>query len=129
MLTEFHALSVGDPLHRAVDLLMAGSQQDFPVVDGANPVGVLTRSELVAALGRRGRTCRSARSCAATEHAAEDEPLDDALQRMREAGRLRCRCCAAARWSGCSRSRTSATCCWCAKRCAATPGMSRPDPA
>jgi len=89
MLTDFHALNVRDPLQRAVDYLMAGSQQDFPVVDGANPVGVLTRSELVSALGRRGSDVPVGEVMRRdSEYAAEDEPLDMALQRMRETGRL-----------------------------------------
>ena len=89
MVTDFHALNVRDPLQRAVDYLMAGSQQDFPVVDGANPVGVLTRSELVSALGRRGSDVPVGDVVRRdSEYAAEDEPLDMALQRMRETGRL-----------------------------------------
>jgi predicted transcriptional regulator len=54
MLTEFFRLQASDPLQRAVDYLMAGSQQDFPVLEGEAPVGVLTRGELIRGLQRGG---------------------------------------------------------------------------
>jgi len=54
MLTDFAALSPRDALARAVELVLAGSQQDFPVVDYGRPVGVLTRNDLLVALQRRG---------------------------------------------------------------------------
>src|SRR5262249_37661813 len=54
MVTEFHALDVRDPLRRAVDYLMNGSQQDFPVLEDGTPVGMLSRADLVSALQRRG---------------------------------------------------------------------------
>jgi CBS-domain-containing membrane protein len=55
MITDFRALRSDDPLARAVEYLLAGFQQDFPVVDEAGRlVGVLTRNDLAAALGRYG---------------------------------------------------------------------------
>jgi CBS-domain-containing membrane protein len=56
MLTDFRALAPGDPLARAVELIMSGSQQDFPVVEGDRVVGVLTRADLLAALSQRPPT-------------------------------------------------------------------------
>lgn len=57
MLTEFHSLAASDPLAHAVELLLAGDQQDFPV-QGSEPgqgvVGILTRRHLFEALTRRG---------------------------------------------------------------------------
>jgi len=53
MITDFRALTPADPLSRAVDLLLAGSQQDFPVLDGGTIVGVLTRADLLAGIARR----------------------------------------------------------------------------
>ncbi|MCJ7708805.1 MAG: CBS domain-containing protein [Anaerolineales bacterium] len=35
-----------------VELILAGSQQDFPVVDGGQVVGVLTRADILAALAQ-----------------------------------------------------------------------------
>ncbi len=55
MLTNYWSLAPRDTLSRAVDLVMAGSQQDFPVVNGGTAVGVLTRHGLLSALSNQGR--------------------------------------------------------------------------
>jgi Zn-dependent protease/CBS domain-containing protein len=55
MLTDFRSLSQHDSLHQAVDLILTGSQSDFPVVDGNAVVGVLTRHDILAALSRKGQ--------------------------------------------------------------------------
>jgi Zn-dependent protease len=54
MITDFRTLEPRDALTRAIAHIMAGSQEDFPVLDGGQVVGVLTRSDLLAALSRRG---------------------------------------------------------------------------
>jgi Zn-dependent protease len=56
MMRRFRTLSAEDGLDRAIEELLAGSQQDFPVVDGGRVVGILRRNQLVKALaeGRRG---------------------------------------------------------------------------
>jgi len=54
MLTDFKTLAPGDTLRDATRLLLAGSQQDFPVVDRDALVGMLTHRELFAALRERG---------------------------------------------------------------------------
>jgi len=54
MITDFRALHPDDPLERAVDNVLAGFQQDFSVVADGRLVGVLTRNDLAAALGRYG---------------------------------------------------------------------------
>ncbi len=56
MLTHFRTLTPTSTLGNAVDLLLTGSQQDFPVVANGRVVGMLTRSDLVKALGQSGRT-------------------------------------------------------------------------
>ncbi|MCX6589475.1 MAG: site-2 protease family protein [Acidobacteria bacterium] len=53
MLTDFQVLNSGNGLDRAVDLILAGSQMDFPVLDGDTVVGVLTRDDLLQALARK----------------------------------------------------------------------------
>lgn len=55
MLTDFRALSPDDSLARAVELVLAGSQQDFPVLEDGRVVGVLTRADLLIALARQGQ--------------------------------------------------------------------------
>jgi Zn-dependent protease len=58
MITDFVTLSVGDSLGHAIDLILAGSQQDFPVLDQGRLAGVLTRADLLTALARQGRDAR-----------------------------------------------------------------------
>jgi Zn-dependent protease/predicted transcriptional regulator len=54
MATDFETLSPQDDLQRAVELILAGHQQDFPVVEHGAIVGVLTRADLLSALSRSG---------------------------------------------------------------------------
>lgn len=54
MITDFRTLSPHDPLSRAVELILRGTQQDFPVLEQGQVVGILTRADLLAALARRG---------------------------------------------------------------------------
>ena len=54
MQTEFRTLTARDSLREAVRLLLAGSQQDFPVVDNGRLVGMLSRNHLLQALGQQG---------------------------------------------------------------------------
>ena len=56
MLTHFRTLTPTSTLGDAVDLLLTGSQQDFPVVANGRIEGMLTRSDLVKALPQSGRT-------------------------------------------------------------------------
>ncbi|RPJ86750.1 MAG: site-2 protease family protein [Acidobacteria bacterium] len=53
MQTEFRVLETSDSLNRAVDMILAGAQQDFPVTEGGRLAGVLTRSELLKALAQK----------------------------------------------------------------------------
>jgi Zn-dependent protease len=56
MLTNFEILSPGDTLGRAVELILAGTQQDFPVTDEAGRVlGILTRDDLISGLSHHGK--------------------------------------------------------------------------
>jgi Zn-dependent protease/CBS domain-containing protein len=89
MLTEFHTLHPLDTLGHAADLLLAGTQHDFPIVgDGEHGYrGLLTRSDLLAGLSRSGR------DGLAVDHARTeiprveaDCPLSTAVTRLREAG-------------------------------------------
>lgn len=55
MLTDFRTLSPHDSLARAIELILTGSQQDFPVVDNGRVAGVLTRGDLLSAVAQRGQ--------------------------------------------------------------------------
>ena len=54
MIKDFQSLRPDDPLSEAIAHVLAGFQQDFPVVDDGRLVGMLTRNELASALGRHG---------------------------------------------------------------------------
>lgn len=54
MLTDFRTVTPDTTLAHAVDLILAGSQQDFPVVSNGRVVGVLTRGQILAGLTQRG---------------------------------------------------------------------------
>jgi Zn-dependent protease/predicted transcriptional regulator len=54
MITDFRTLSPDDRLARAVDHVLAGFQQDFPVVENDNLVGILTRNGMAAAMAQHG---------------------------------------------------------------------------
>lgn len=55
MVSDFQTLAPSDPLSRAVNLILAGSQTDFPVVENGHVSGVLTRADLLVALAGQGR--------------------------------------------------------------------------
>jgi CBS domain-containing protein len=79
MLTDFHTLRPDDTLATAIEHILAGSQQDFPVVFGDHVLGVLTREDLMRTLAQRGadvpvreamhRDCQIADSHDMLEHA------------------------------------------------------------
>ncbi len=54
MLTDFRTLTPHDTLAHAVEMILAGSQQDFPVISDDRVVGILTRADLLAGLTRQG---------------------------------------------------------------------------
>ena len=86
MLTQFSTLGPASTLAHAVELLLGGAEQEFPVlgVDG-QVVGVLTRKRLVQALTERDHSSRVYEvmepACAPVEASGM---LDEALQRMQE---------------------------------------------
>lgn len=55
MLTDYRTLASTDRVRRAVELILAGSQHDFPVVDDGRVVGILTRGDLFSALSAQGQ--------------------------------------------------------------------------
>jgi Zn-dependent protease/predicted transcriptional regulator len=87
MITQFSTLAPASTLADAVELLLSGSEQEFPVlgVDG-QVAGVLTRKRLVQALTERERSTRVYEvmqpACRPVE---STEMLDEALERMQEA--------------------------------------------
>jgi Zn-dependent protease/CBS domain-containing protein len=88
MIRDVRTLAPDDPLSRAVDEVLSGFQQDFPVIEGGVVVGVLTRGDLMKALAAHGPTSRVGdamdRAFAVTD---PREELEDAFARLRS-----CRC-------------------------------------
>lgn len=83
MLTNFETLRPDDPLAQAVDSILAGSQQDFPVVEDGRVVGILTRKDLLMGLAQRGREA-PVRGVMQTDFRTVEasEMLETALRRM-----------------------------------------------
>jgi len=74
-----------DPLSRAVELTLAGFQQDFPVLEGARLAGVLTYGDVLRGLAERdpNRSVQQAMQ-GEPQTARLLEPLDGALTRMHQ---------------------------------------------
>ncbi len=85
MMTRFRTLLEDDTLAVAVSELLAGSQQDFPVIRENEVVGVLPRSDLVKALAQYGQNVRVGdvmrKDCEVVD---DSEMLEAAFQKMRE---------------------------------------------
>ncbi|MBP7141446.1 MAG: site-2 protease family protein [Opitutaceae bacterium] len=83
MMTYFRTLEPQTSLIRAVKELLAGSQQDFPVVENGVPIGILRRNDLVKALAEnRGDTAVAEimwRECQPVDEAA---PLRSTVEKM-----------------------------------------------
>jgi Zn-dependent protease/CBS domain-containing protein len=85
MITDFRTLSPDDSLAHAVELLLAGAQQDFPIVENGAVVGILTRADLLTALARQEQQSPVAdvmRRNFLTADAAD--MIDVAFQRLQE---------------------------------------------
>jgi len=83
MVTHFHVLSPNDRLGVAAELLVSGSVHGFPVLQGGELVGVLSREDVVRGIARLGASApvRDAmnRKVAVARPA---DPLDTALARL-----------------------------------------------
>lgn len=83
MLTDFRTLEASDPLSAAVELTLAGSQKDFPVLDRAELVGVLGQSALVAALSRNAAGMRVSEAMMPAPLPVKlSDPLGPVLERL-----------------------------------------------
>lgn len=87
MITDLRTLAPDDPLSRAAEFVLAGFQQDFPVIDRGALVGVLTRSSLIQALGRRPPSTAVSEVMHRDFQIADPaEPVEGALARLRSCG-------------------------------------------
>lgn len=86
MITEYRTLSPQDRLAHAVEFLLSGSQQDFPVVDDDAVVGILTRADLLVALTQRGEQAAVSEVMQRDFQTADPaEMIDVVLQRLQGA--------------------------------------------
>jgi Zn-dependent protease len=87
MMTRFRTLSAHDSLGRAVDELLAGSQQDFPIIDNDEPVGILRRNDLVKALAENRRDAKVSefmcRDCGSVD---DEDSLTQTVELMNQKG-------------------------------------------
>ena len=88
MMTEFHTLEHGKTIRDAANLLLATSQQDFPIVHGDQVVGLLGRNLLLKALAAEGPDAYVAGVMDREFLAIEpDIDLSEVLPLMAQAGR------------------------------------------
>ena len=87
MITDFQSLSPHDRLSRAVQLTLAGFQQDFPVLDGDRLIGVLTHAALLKGLTEGGVDVPVLQTMSGEpETISPDDALGGALSRMHQGG-------------------------------------------
>jgi Zn-dependent protease/CBS domain-containing protein len=87
MVTDFRTLQPDDTLAQAVEHILAGWQQDFPVVFGKRVLGMLTREDLMRAVAQGG-TGRLVRDAMRRDVQAVDshDMLEQAVQVLRRSG-------------------------------------------
>lgn len=86
MITDFKTLAPEETLSRAVEFLLAGYQQDFPVVADGRMVGLLTRAALVNGLARLGAEMPVADAMEQQFTTANPlEPVEKVFQRLQTA--------------------------------------------
>jgi Zn-dependent protease/CBS domain-containing protein len=85
MITEYRTVAPYDTLGHAAELLLAGSQHDFPVVTAeGHPAGLLTRSDLMGGLSRGGPQAQVADFARTAVGLVEaSAPLAPAIARLR----------------------------------------------
>lgn len=87
MLTDYNSVSPRDPLSRVAQLILAGSQHDFPVIDNDRVVGVVTRNDLLIALSQHGQNIAvSAVMKSSLPEIDSYEMVEMALIRLQESG-------------------------------------------
>jgi Zn-dependent protease len=91
MITEFQTLAPDAPLSHAVDLTLAGTQQDFPVLDGGRLVGVANQSAILRGLRDYGMDGRIAEIMEEPITSRPDAELAALLENLQQEGvRLIC---------------------------------------
>jgi CBS domain-containing protein len=84
MMTTFETVTPGDSLEHVSRLILSGSQHDFPVLDGTQVVGVVTRDSLVKALAQENAPAVNEIMHRDITVADASDMLESALQRLQE---------------------------------------------
>jgi len=87
MMTQLQTLTPASTLGEAVELLLSGSQQDFPVLQRGALAGILTRQRLIGALTSHGRDAAVGPLMEECPTATPDELLEPMLTRFDTATR------------------------------------------
>ena len=83
MLTSFDTLGPINSLRYVTHLVLAGSQQEFPVVENGRPIGLVTRADLFDALKQYGPLGFVAQAMRRDFVAVEaSEPLTEAAEKL-----------------------------------------------
>ena len=84
MITDVRTVAPTDPLGVAVRLMLDGFQQDFPVVERGEVVGILTRRDLLKGLAQAGEAAPVA-SVMQRDYrvTSPDEPVEEVLAQLR----------------------------------------------
>ena len=91
MITDFHSLAPQDTLSRAVELTLAGTQKDFPVLRDGQAAGVLTQAALFNGLRAHGEYANVSLVMTDVHSAEINRPLDRLLEELQGSGaRLVC---------------------------------------
>ncbi len=87
MLTDYKSLSPRDPLSHMSQLLLSGSQHDFPVIENDRAIGVVTRDDFLVALTKHGdKIAVSAVMKKDLPEVDSHEMVEDAILRIQESG-------------------------------------------
>ncbi len=88
MVTQFRTIPVHATLAQAVDLLLAGEQREFPVVDNlGHTEGLLTRDNLIRGLRERGPESTVAEAMTSpAPTVSPSTPFQEGLERLRASG-------------------------------------------
>jgi len=86
MVSDFKTLSARDSLNRAVELTLAGTQKDFPVVNNGMLAGVLRQTDLFRALSERDARTSSVASVESGKLVIVEatDPLDSVVAKFSE---------------------------------------------
>jgi Zn-dependent protease len=84
MITRFQTLGPDEALSRAIDLTLAGTQKDFPVVEGDRVVGMLSQGGILRGLRDLGTVGRVAEVMEPAATAEITETLSHLLENLQE---------------------------------------------